>query len=125
MKIYASKILVLIFSFTLGFYYLIAYVEFKAKLDDHHMFESAIVNAINLKGDLGASREEDDILCRNSSMKSIYCTICLHDLDKDVYVSGTIWRDGVWEPHILSIKLKLMRFKKKDLNDLNFQRYFY
>ena len=102
MKIYAKK-LAFIFSFILGYYYYRVYVEFAAQSDDPHMFESEIVNVINLKTELNASDEVYDIVCRNVSMKKIHCTICLHDLDQDVYVSGTIWREGVWEPHILSI----------------------
>ena len=28
-------------------------------------------------------------------------TLCIHDLNNDVYVSNSIWNDGIWEKNIL------------------------
>jgi hypothetical protein len=103
MKIYPFKKLASILSIFFIFCYLIIYLEFQAQSNEYHINENATAIVINLKSNNFDSIKYDaDIVCRNSSIKNIHCTICLHELDKDVYVSGTIWRDGVWEPHILS-----------------------
>ena len=44
------------------------------------------------------------INCRDSAdFYGVRATLCVHDLSRDVHVSGSIWRDGVWERHIMSM----------------------
>jgi hypothetical protein len=60
--------------------------------------------------DLNAPLEPDNIYASISCKKSasfynISTTICLHNLEKDVFVSGSISANGVWEKEIMSNKL--------------------
>jgi hypothetical protein len=42
------------------------------------------------------------IVCRKSAkIQNTQTTLCVHDLENDVHVSGMILRSGVWEPEII------------------------
>ena len=67
--------------------------------------------------DLNAPLEPDNIYASISCKKSasfynISTTLCLHNLEKDVFVSGSISANGVWEKEIMSNKL----FKFKNIS---------
>lgn len=42
------------------------------------------------------------ITCRKSAEFRVKTTLCVHNLNNDIHVSGSIMRDGVWEPKLLS-----------------------
>jgi uncharacterized protein YpmB len=44
---------------------------------------------------------DESIRCRKSAELYVTTTLCLYDSEKDV-VSKAIWKQGVWEEHILS-----------------------
>lgn len=50
---------------------------------------------------LEPASEYDPIQCRKSAVYYVSTTLCVHNLNQDVHVSGSIWREGVWEPHIV------------------------
>ena len=64
--------------------------------------EKPNVNVFDLKQPLEPARLYRRIDCRESARFYTSVTICTHDYEKDVHVSGSILRGGVWEPHILS-----------------------
>ena len=68
---------------------------------------STFVEKSNVKiFDLGKPLEPENvymtILCKKSaSFFEVVTTLCIHDLSKDVHVSGAIWNAGVWEKGIM------------------------
>jgi len=68
--------------------------------------EKANVNQIKLNLPLLPANIYDPIQCRKSALYFVSTTLCVHDINKDVHVSGSIWRDGVWEPHIIGKKIQ-------------------
>lgn len=42
------------------------------------------------------------IQCVQSVKMVVSTTLCLHDVKRDIHVSGSILRNGVWEPHLIS-----------------------
>lgn len=42
------------------------------------------------------------IQCVQSVKMVVSTTLCLHDVKRDIHVSGSILRNGVWESHIIS-----------------------
>lgn len=55
--------------------------------------------------DLGSKLDPNEtyfsIKCRKSMKIIVSTTLCIHDLNNDVYVSNSIWNDGIWEKNIL------------------------
>lgn len=50
----------------------------------------------------------NDVRCKKSAkVQEVQTTLCVHDIQKDVHVSGAIWTHGVWEVNIIS-KLRLI-----------------
>jgi hypothetical protein len=64
--------------------------------------ESPNVKIFNFKKPQEPAVLYDKIECIKSAVMVVSTTICLHDLDKDVYVSKTLKKDGVWEFKIVS-----------------------
>lgn len=60
------------------------------------------VRLFNLHSKLEPRSVYSGIDCRRSSTYIVSTTLCVHNIDEDIHVSGSIWRDGAWEPHILS-----------------------
>lgn len=56
--------------------------------------------------DLGNSLEPSDIYdqvkCRKSAKFIVETTLCVHPIEKDIYVSLSIWNNGFWEEKTLS-----------------------
>ena len=44
----------------------------------------------------------EPITCVPSMVYIVRTTLCIHDLKRDIHVSGSILNHGAWEPHILS-----------------------
>jgi len=63
--------------------------------------ENANVNIIDLSRELEPENVYRDIKCRKSAKFIIETTLCIHPLEKDMAVSGRIWKFGAWEEHIL------------------------
>ncbi|CAF1047892.1 unnamed protein product, partial [Brachionus calyciflorus] len=59
------------------------------------------INIFNLSSALEPKSSYEDIKCKKSAEIYVKTTLCVHDLNKDIFVSGAIWRDGAWEGHIL------------------------
>ncbi|CAF1009456.1 unnamed protein product, partial [Brachionus calyciflorus] len=55
------------------------------------------VNIFSLSEPLEPKEIYDSIKCRISEKIIVKTTLCVHDLSKDVFVSKTIWKSGVWE----------------------------
>jgi hypothetical protein len=53
------------------------------------------------------------IVCRKSAEFRVKTTLCVHNLNNDIHVSGSIMRDGVWEPKLLSNIIKQFYFLLK------------
>jgi hypothetical protein len=75
--------------------------------------EKPNVNIFNLNAPLVPDNIYASINCRKSaSFYNISTTICLHNLENDVFVSGSLSINGVWEKEIMSNKL----FKFKNIS---------
>lgn len=68
--------------------------------------ESTLVKVFDLSGDIVPNTTYDQIPCRKSALIIVETTLCVHTIKNDVYVSGSIWNNGVWEENILSEYLK-------------------
>ena len=44
-----------------------------------------------------------NIQCRKSIEIFVSTTLCVHDINNDRYVSGSIWINGVWENHVICL----------------------
>ena len=71
------------------------------KINDSANSNKSVI-VIDLSSPLEPKSLYEPIKCRKSAYFIVRTTLCVHDLDKDIHVSGSIWRDGVWEPHALS-----------------------
>ncbi|CAF0835153.1 unnamed protein product [Brachionus calyciflorus] len=69
--------------------------NFQTVKDDVH------IHIFNLSLQLEPKYFYDEISCRKSSEIYVSTTLCVHDLNRDENVSAFIWRDGVWERHII------------------------
>lgn len=56
----------------------------------------------NLGKELNPDSIYKSIQCRKSIKMIVSTTLCLHDVNRDIHVSGSILRNGVWESHIIS-----------------------
>jgi hypothetical protein len=74
----------------------------------------ANVQLFNLSKNMEPKESYDLIKCRKSATFIVETTLCVHDIDKDSIVSASIWKDGVWEPHILGICiLGIVTYRKR------------
>ena len=74
--------------------------------------EKPNVNIFDLNAPLVPVNVYASINCKNSaSFYNISTTLCLHNLENDVFVSGSISANGVWEKEIMSNILFKLRFK--------------
>jgi FkbM family methyltransferase len=75
------------------------YLHFYRKNAD--LIEISNFNRISII-DLKSPLNDQEIKCRKSAkIADIETTICIHDVNKDVWVSGSIWNSGVWEGDIV------------------------
>jgi FkbM family methyltransferase len=49
------------------------------------------------------------IKCKTSREIFVIATLCVHDIERDIHVSGSIWRDGIWEPHIMQSYMEYIK----------------
>ncbi|CAF0876752.1 unnamed protein product [Brachionus calyciflorus] len=71
-------------------------------------FES-LINVINLSLPLEPTQLYSYIKCRKSKKILISTTLCIHDLNQDIHVSGSIWQNGIWESHIVKLYLNYLK----------------
>ncbi|CAF0856828.1 unnamed protein product [Brachionus calyciflorus] len=66
-------------------------------------YKDSVINVkiFNLSSSLEPKEEYEQIQCRKSAFFHVSTTLCVHRVDLDVHVSGSIMRDGVWERHII------------------------
>ena len=67
------------------------------------------VKIFDLKQPLEPKTVYSPIKCRTSAnFYSINTTLCIHDLNRDVFVSEAIWKEGIWEGNTMSKLLFLI-----------------
>ncbi len=98
---------------------IIQYKLNKINSDHHDLIESSnnssnsIVPIINKIFDLTKPLTDDykNVPCRLSKpISNVITTLCVHDLNEDIYVSSSIWNSGVWEEDIVkNVLLTLSR----------------
>ena len=66
-------------------------------------FNNATPNVylFNLSKNLEPLEVYEEIACKKSmNYRSFRTFLCIHDTKHDVHISGSIWRDGIWELHV-------------------------
>ena len=63
---------------------------------------SVHINLFDLNQALEPRDIYESIQCRTSAEIFVETVLCVHDLERDVWVSASIWRDGVWERWVLT-----------------------
>ncbi len=61
------------------------------------------VKLFDLSSKLDPSEIYMNIQCRKSKEIFVSTTLCVHDINNDRYVSGSIWINGVWENHVICL----------------------
>ena len=61
------------------------------------------VKLFDLSSKLDPSEIYLNIQCRKSIEIFVSTTLCVHDINNDRYVSGSIWINGVWENHVICL----------------------
>lgn len=106
------KILSLIF--IIFFLYVCSNYENEHRLSKNNTFERQIpfvdsyfnnatpnVYLFNLSKELEPPDVYEEIMCKKSIYYKSYRTfLCIHDTRRDVHISGSIWKDGIWELHV-------------------------
>ncbi len=67
-----------------------------------------LITLIDLKSKLSPRNLYKHIKCRKSLMVIVRTTLCIHNIENDIHVSGSIWRDGIWEEHVISNVVKFL-----------------
>jgi hypothetical protein len=79
------------------------------KINDNDQDLKPNVKIFDLKKPLEPITVYSPIKCRTSAnFYSINTTLCIHDLNRDVFVSEAIWKEGIWEGNTMSILLFLI-----------------
>jgi hypothetical protein len=73
----------------------------------------AHVKVFNLKKKFDPSETYNLIQCRKSATIIVETTLCVHDIKRDTRVSASIWKNGVWEAHILGFLITYFLFCKR------------
>lgn len=55
------------------------------------------INIFDLNKKLEPSYLYDEIKCKESTLYDVRTNLCVHDLNKDQFVSRSIWQTGLWE----------------------------
>ena len=67
--------------------------------------EHANVRLFDLRSPLEPSILYDSITCRKSAFYVVETTLCIHPLEKDIWVSSSIWKNGAWEGNMYELKV--------------------
>lgn len=76
---------------------------------------SSLVKKINLTKPLHPKNLYSQIICRKSAKILVTTTLCIHEIPSDMHVSGSVWKNGIWEGHIVE---KFLNFLSKDKDTL-------
>jgi len=60
------------------------------------------INMFDLSQDLTPESVYNPIKCRKSGVYVVSTHLCVHNVENDIHVSGSIMNNGAWEAHILS-----------------------
>jgi hypothetical protein len=67
--------------------------------------DSPNVNLIDLSQELLPHDLYNHIKCRKTiQFLNIDVTLCVYDVEKDIYMSANIWKEGIWEGPIIGIQ---------------------
>jgi hypothetical protein len=84
------------------------------KYSDNRIKNEGNIILFDLDQPLEPENEYKPISCRLSANILVKTTLCIHPVDKDIWVSQNIWTNGYWEPDILGkyliLKLSLSFF---------------
>lgn len=69
--------------------------------NENRSTEEAHIKIFDLSGPLEPSEVYEPIQCRTSAKLFVETTLCIHDLKRDIWVSGAIWKDGLWERWVI------------------------
>jgi hypothetical protein len=77
----------------------------------HKLFtnESSLLNHLKIY-DLNKPND-GNFECVNSTKIVVQTTICVHDIQRDIYVSGAIKNIGVWEYNLMRIFMRMVNSK--------------
>lgn len=71
------------------------------KYSDNRIKNQGDIILFDLDQPLEPESEYKPISCRLSAKILVQTTLCIHPVDKDIWVSQNIWTNGYWEPGIL------------------------
>ena len=80
----------------------ISYKFLKLDFEDYPESRYANVKVIDLDAELEPKEIYGNITCRKSKQIMVSTTLCVHDIKIDVWVSGMIMRDGIFEDGLMS-----------------------
>ena len=66
-----------------------------------NVIDRANVKIFDLSKELEPVNIYNGIKCRKSAKFIVETTLCIHPLEKDIWVSSSIWNHGVWEGDIV------------------------
>ena len=83
------------------FLVVIAFLFFKNKYekayDSIRGNDKPHIKIFDLKSQLEPKGVYEPIKCRKSAKLFVETTLCVHDIENDVWVSGAIWKNGLWK----------------------------
>lgn len=75
--------------------------ENKKTRNESRSTEEPHIKIFDLSAPLEPSEVYEPIQCRTSAKLFVETTLCIHDLKRDIWVSGAIWKDGLWEKWVI------------------------
>ncbi|RMZ95584.1 hypothetical protein BpHYR1_050626 [Brachionus plicatilis] len=70
--------------------------------------DDSFIRIVDLTKPLIPKNIYSPIPCRKSAAIFVSTTLCIHDTSKDIHVSGSVWKKGIWEGHIVEKFLKIL-----------------
>lgn len=80
---------------------LMLFFHFEIKNIQLTQSNSSELSIFSLNNSLKPECIYENIQCRKSELIAVQTTLCVHNLEKDIFVSKIIWYYGVWEGDIL------------------------
>lgn len=78
-------------------------------------YNAHFVKKVNLTKPLHPKSLYLPIICQKSANIFVTTTLCIHEIPNDIHVSGSVWKYGIWEGHIVE---KFLNFLTKDKDTL-------
>ena len=75
---------------------------FDVQIDEYPDLNNKTPNVFvfNLSKNLDSTNLYQEIICKKSLTYIVQTFLCIHDTRQDIHISGAIWKNGVWEPHV-------------------------